>query len=1189
MAGLMRVLVLALLTLLIAAPAEAGPVIGAIQAVATALQAFAAKSLFAAFLVRTGLSIGFSLLAQAVRGKPRARGITADTTTTGGTTPWTFGVGLFPTGGQLTAPPNSYGSVGDTPRAYLVYPLALSVVPGCAINRLIVNDAYVPLAAAPSANWGRAATGDLAGFVQVDYFDGSQTAAQPDMLAAFGSDPDRPWSADMVGPGTCMAYARFRYSRRRFNGLPSVRFEMLGIPLYDPRADSSVGGSGSQRWANRATWAWSVNPMVIIYNMLRGIDVGGGMIWGGETAAEDLPLADWFAAMNECDVAIDNGAGGTEPQYRCGMQISVDDEPAAVIEELLKTCSGQLVEIGGVWYPHVGAPALPSYFLTDEDILITAEQSFDPHPGLADTYNGITGAYPDPAGLWEAKDAPPRYNEDWEAEDGNRRLVADVELRACPWIGQVQRIMAQIIADHRRMRRHQFVLPPEAVTLRPFQTVGWTSARHGYTAKVFEITGITDQLMTLNQGLSLRERDSGDFAWNPVTDLIAVAPAAPVTTPPPAQILPGWSVGPASLVDAASEARVPAILAVWSPGGVQDARGIRIAIRLKGDTTDGRELPVLDAAAGKATISDGILADTEYQLRGLAVLDRETNWTGWTDVKTSYAGPPLADPENLVSDGIFESQNPALVTVTTGVVTFENATTGPGKKMLRWTAVAPGANSQIYQGYNYRFPAVAGAQYFASLMLAAVSAGAADNLQIRVYWYNAANAYLSASTVAAAANYGTGWSTPGAIVIAPLNASYGIWALVRATGAGPNIDLRIKQALVRRANAASLIGIGDIRGQMLAFDAVTANVMAVDWLVGGRLSANFLDVNAMLELMSGAGLRYGKTGVNSDGTDGIYFGRTVDDEFGLALSRTDGGKRQSIKLSSETGLRLLNVRHYVTGATLPVTTDINASAAKFNLPAGIKTLQLDLVAGGGGAQGLNPGGYGDAYVAGGNGGQGGNTVIKLYDGATLMQTITVVGGLGGNMGAYTTYVSAWNSTKGRGGVGATKTWQSPNGENTRSITAKNGNAGGFQSAAVIDLSGWAAPAMEVTIGAGGAGGTGSSPGAAGQPGAARYTYTTTTDLPADVVPLKPTATGTFSRVANVAGSFPNLGAGLWVLDTGAAGTGLYLAEVDVGDGVVTEIWNVAHATIMSSATPTFSAYSANRTIYYKFYSMGSWG
>ena len=79
----MRILVLALLAFLIASPAEAGPVVGAIQMIAVAIKGFAGLNWFTAFLVRTGLSIGFSLLAQAVRGKPRAQGITADSTTTG--------------------------------------------------------------------------------------------------------------------------------------------------------------------------------------------------------------------------------------------------------------------------------------------------------------------------------------------------------------------------------------------------------------------------------------------------------------------------------------------------------------------------------------------------------------------------------------------------------------------------------------------------------------------------------------------------------------------------------------------------------------------------------------------------------------------------------------------------------------------------------------------------------------------------------------------------------------------------------------------------------------------------------------------------------------------------------------------------------------------------------------------------
>jgi hypothetical protein len=1398
MAGLMRILVLALLALLIASPAEAGPVIGAIQAVATALQAFAATSLFASFLVQTGLSIGFSLLAQAVRGKPRAQGITADTTTTGGTTPWTFGVGLFATGGQLIAPPNSHGAVGDTPRAYLVYPLALSVVPGCALNRLIVNDAYVPLAALPSATWGREVTGDLAGFVQVDYQDGSQTAAQPDMLAAFGSDPDRPWSADMVGPGTCMAYARFRYSRRRFNGLPSVRFEMLGIPLYDPRADSSVGGSGPQRWDDRTTWAWSANAMVIIYNILRGIDVGAGLIWGGETAAEDLPLADWFAAMNECDLAIDDGDGGTEPQYRCGMQISVDDEPASVIEELLKACAGQLVEIGGVWYPHVGAPALPSYWFTDEDILITAEQSYDPHPGLSDTYNGITAAYPDPDGLWEAKDAPPRYNTEWEAEDGGRRLVADLELRACSWAGQVQRIMAQIIADHRRMRRHQHVMPPEAVTLRPFQTVGWTSARHGYTSKVFEITGVTDQLMTLNQGLALRERDSGDFAWDPETDLIPVAPAAPVTTPIPAQALPGWAVAAASIVDAASTARRPAITASWTAAGVQDARGVRIAIRLAGDAGNGRELPMQDAETGSAVIADGILPATNYQLRALPVLDRDATWTGWTAVTTPnvgvavadlssavltymettarlagftvvstlpasgalnqivmlippgqlyrwdgsawvtaiYAGIPdgaldiakfaaslavpviwtggilpttrqgsdllfwtvndklyrwngtayttsvdgvdlladsvtagkvaaaaigtrelaakaatidkllIANPSNLVPNGNFDDTASATWGAIWGPASLSGGGAVNGSSWARLfkttnsTYTDTGVAAMLLQKsvadlalsvYTETLPAQdipieGGKTYYCETAIRTNNAGGAvAGAYVRVYWLDASKAQVGYSDICQNAAIPTSWTKHNNTFTPPADACY---ARVRIINHSTNTTIQnlfVDRIIIKRKDGATLIDEDGITTPMIKAGAVITALLDVEWLIGERLQAAFLDINTLLTIQAMAGLSYNKPSVASD-VDGLYFGRDGTN-FGFAASRTNGSKKQSLRLSSSTGLALLNARHWVTAASVPADVTRTTNLAKTALPAGIKTISLTAI--GGGAAGwsvTSPPATANAETAPTSaGGAGANTVVKLYDGTTLMHTFTAPGasnagigkgsqatsgskgygkgeasvfGNGGVAGYYDAgsmsgHAATAATGKGAGGgAGVTRFDPGVTPVYTTPIYARGGLAATPLPVDAIDVSSWASPQIEITIGAGGTAPASSEPygqGGAGAPGQVVYSYTTGVDTPADVVPLVPTTTGSFAKAASTAGSFPALGAGLWIIDTGAAETNMQLGDVTIAPGKTIRVSINSMVAFFSSQTPSYTGGPNARTIYYQHFSMGGWG
>ena len=53
-----------------------------------------------------------------------------------------------------------------------------------------------------------------------------------------------------------------------------------------------------------------------------------------------------LAAMNECDFASPAAGGGTGAQFRAGVEVTLDREPAGVVAALLKACSGQMVDIG---------------------------------------------------------------------------------------------------------------------------------------------------------------------------------------------------------------------------------------------------------------------------------------------------------------------------------------------------------------------------------------------------------------------------------------------------------------------------------------------------------------------------------------------------------------------------------------------------------------------------------------------------------------------------------------------------------------------------------------------------------------------------------------------------------------------------------------------------------------------------
>lgn len=485
-------------------------------------------------------SVALSALSQALAPRPHQPGIATEVTQTGGDTPVGFVLGRYATGGQLVCPRMSHGRKGKTPNAYLTCVIEVSDIPGMSLDAVIIDGEthLVSTTLAPHPDYGPTFAGRLAGLAWIRWYDGSQDAADPMLLAKYASYPDRPWQADMIGRGLCYAILTFRHAPKVFGAMPEVRFVVSGIPLYDPRQDSTAGGVGAQRWGDPATWAVSTNPVVMIHNILCGIALAGIGRWGGSCEAADLPYPVWAAAMDLCDAPVPLAGGGSQKRFRAGFEVYASQEPAEVIEELLKACQGQLADVGGRWTIQVNGPGLPVFFPTDAEVIVTSPQDFQPFPGLEQTFNGIHATYPAPDALWEPREAPPRTNPAAEAEDGGRRLVADVQFPAVPYDLQVQRLMAGLIRDHRRMRRHRITLPPGAAILEPLDTIGWTSAANGYVAKVFDVVEVVDDPMTLLQTVSLRERDPADYDWSTAEELADSLPLGSVIPPAEVRVLP---------------------------------------------------------------------------------------------------------------------------------------------------------------------------------------------------------------------------------------------------------------------------------------------------------------------------------------------------------------------------------------------------------------------------------------------------------------------------------------------------------------------------------------------------------------------------------------------------------------------------------------------------------------------------
>jgi hypothetical protein len=533
---------------------------------------------------------------------------------TGGDHAPTFIIGRYGTAGKLKYA-GTWGNAGETPNAYYTKEIEVSFLPIRGFSGFFVNGERVTLAASKTGDLGYAVLEYRVGGVDhlwINPYLGDQTVADPLMRAQFGSDPDRPYTADMVGYGLGKFIATALVNRELFPNLPEFLAEVDGIELDDPRGDDAHD-----------------NPIVAAYTILKGIYFDGQWVYGPQSYSDtNFRLSNIESEADKCDAPR---AGGTEPRFRMGLEVALDAEPHAVVGELLKACEGRWTDLGGVYKFLVGEPAAPVVSFTDEDIVITEQQTFEPFPGLESLFNGITATYPEPAEAWESKEAPPRYRSDLELLDDSRRLPFSTDYKAVPYAVQVQELMRAAIEETRRFRRHTQTMPPEWWEYEVLDTAQWTSERNGYEDKRFLITAMED-LPHASQFVGLQEIDPADYGWNSDYELPwDVAPL--VIARPTPQVMTGWNVAPYVVVDADGVSRRPAIEVFWA-AGLQDVRAVQVQVRETWGSDniifDG-ELPydISNPTPSAVPSITTLLPNATYEVRGkyLPFSGRQTLWS----------------------------------------------------------------------------------------------------------------------------------------------------------------------------------------------------------------------------------------------------------------------------------------------------------------------------------------------------------------------------------------------------------------------------------------------------------------------------------------------------------------------------------------------------------------------------------
>ena len=590
------------------------------------------------FLLKTAVGIGLSLLAQSIAGKPQEPTFSINgTLQSGGDLPRSFLIGRTSTAGSLVWV-NTWGRDGDTPNAYLTQVIALSDLPVAGLRQVWVNGQKVSLVG-NNTSWGYQVPeyrndGDN---LWIKFYDGTQTVADS-FLVNTCSNVNRQWDAKRVGRGVAYAIVTARVSKQMFSGIPNFKFELDGFKFYDISKDSSMGGNGTQREADPSTWGGDGDhlPAVQAYNLLRGLRWNNQWFYGVQgMALARLPAENWIKAINKCRAPM-QGAGGLEPTYRAGGEITIDAPLANALEALNTSCQGRIAEIGGIYQMFLGVPDAPVIHFTDDDILSTDEQTFTPFFGLADTINGVAATYPSAADGWVVKSAPSLYRSDLEALHGNRRLMAKVELNFVPYAEQVQRLMKSALEEGQRARRHTLVLPPKFWAYStPARVFSWTSKRNGYVNKLMRLDGVVDRA-NLDVLVDLTEVDPADYDWSSGTDFKPPVDGAVGAMRPAPMPVYNFTAEPSSVLGDDGIPRRPAILLKWK--NVTGIDYVEYELELSSNLTRADNGYFINTALQEGKIAPfTLLPNTPYRVRaryGSYDGGVPFEWCEWVQVKT---------------------------------------------------------------------------------------------------------------------------------------------------------------------------------------------------------------------------------------------------------------------------------------------------------------------------------------------------------------------------------------------------------------------------------------------------------------------------------------------------------------------------------------------------------------------------
>ena len=404
-----------------------------------------------------------------------------------------------------------------------------------------------------------------------------------------------------------------------------------GALNYDPRQDSTRGGSGSQRADDPSTWAYGgsaptqgSNLALVVLRYIIGERQNGVLRWGIGADLDDIDYAAFIAAANFCDETVNS-----KYRHHIGGSINCSAPAAEVLESFMAHCGGWCGRgVDGLWTIYIPQNDLasPDWTITTQDMLAHIEINDEP---LSSLYNTTVGRCSPKDGLGQLVDFPTVAETDLITADGGR-FETSLDLPFVQDFERAQYIARYFIRRNRFDRRVRVTVGFEYFLAKKYQTVKLDAPEFGYAEEVMRIVART---MVPGVGVSLVLQEEAASIYDQ-TQAVAANPTI-------GEVL---GIDPSTAISVAS-LNTAAISITGASGDAQDAISVTYTApssRVKRTEIQFRKTGATDwipAATVEGNVSvvpiPGLLAQTDYDVRArhITVFDVHGPWA--TDTVTT--------------------------------------------------------------------------------------------------------------------------------------------------------------------------------------------------------------------------------------------------------------------------------------------------------------------------------------------------------------------------------------------------------------------------------------------------------------------------------------------------------------------------------------------------------------------------